>query len=453
MIAVSYSDYDKYGCTKCGCAFCYTNGVSSQESTLVTCGECNNNFVILGDGVKKSSSGYKLNGEEEFTFPVLSKHPREGILKHAFVRPDVRPENGKGDFCEPRGVGYDVACFVKSKQAGERITSMINRVCSGNKEGFVCHLDYRENEPLWIQVKIDYPSELRAHLLIDLIKKNNNVIDEDIVLEAMNKQIDLETYYRYSTSLKIREAYSWNFIEGVLGKFGKLDEEETVYKLAYGNTNYLDQFEMFGLSKQIDIELQRGNLEGVKILLKHGVDISNSEFNVIEYSKIHEKKPYLTETRSKAVSDMSEALKKSNILYRGTKSECYKNIYISEEEKVDFVNEWNVISASIFDVVNMYVLKCSVSDKKAHVDTVNNSENFYIMCSLYGLYVYVNRQIELGNFEDAILAIKHVAEQRKMNLIYRTTDKRIVDTYLLMDILAIKYYKEKSKKLLLESHE
>ena len=118
-----------------------------------------------------------------FLIPV--SHPRKGIPKHKFVRPDVRPEDGIGDYCTPRGIGYDLACFVKSKEAGQRITDMINRVNEEfEQKGFSCRLDYRDFEPLWIQVKIKYPDKVRAFILESMIEENDNVITEDIVREA-----------------------------------------------------------------------------------------------------------------------------------------------------------------------------------------------------------------------------------------------------------------------------
>lgn len=219
MIAVNYSDYEKYGCVNCGCDFCYSDHISGS-TTPVICGECNTRFVIIDDDfhistlgfskkdydgvvIKENNNGMYLtkadilkarNGiaiektnDKDFIYPVACSHPRKGILKHKFVRPDVRPEDGIGDFCIPRGVGYDLACFVKSKEAGKRITEMINEINKeyDNKE-FSCHLDYRESEPLWIQVKIDYPSVEKAELLHNLIIENDNIITEEIVRNAIN---------------------------------------------------------------------------------------------------------------------------------------------------------------------------------------------------------------------------------------------------------------------------
>jgi hypothetical protein len=54
LIAVSYSDFEKYGCVNCGCEFCYSGSVRVSGTTPVTCGECKKEFVILADGVTRS---------------------------------------------------------------------------------------------------------------------------------------------------------------------------------------------------------------------------------------------------------------------------------------------------------------------------------------------------------------------------------------------------------------
>ena len=226
MKAVKSSDYEKYGCVNCGCEYCYLDGLDGREA-IVCCAECQTSFMIMNDRQKVSTVGLgrfdgflisekeiqkrsvtdylstidfsneeireKLkNGlaleRDSFAYPIVVPHPREGIPKHPLVIPDIRPE--EGDYCYPRGVGYDLACFVKSKEAGERITEMINRVEKDyRRPPFHCRLDYREDEPLWIQVKIAYQNQLRARYLEDLINENDNVITETIVRQASNQKM------------------------------------------------------------------------------------------------------------------------------------------------------------------------------------------------------------------------------------------------------------------------
>lgn len=148
-IAVSWSDFQKFGCVHCGCDYCYNGPVSGGGSSPVTCGECENGFVILADGLSQSRIGFGiLDGST--LYPELQEHPRKGSLKHEYVRPDVSPE-GEGEYWYPRGIGYDLSGFVKSKAAGERILKMVEKVIGKKPNTW---LDYRPSEPKWIQLKV-----------------------------------------------------------------------------------------------------------------------------------------------------------------------------------------------------------------------------------------------------------------------------------------------------------
>lgn len=149
IIAVSFSAYEKHGCVNCGCEYCYAGNFRGGGCTPVTCGECGNKFLILADGLNESRMGF---GKEDGTFdyPKLQQHPRRGITKHKFILPDVKPE-GEGEYFQPRGVGYDLAGFVKCKEAGERIVKMFEVLL---RRPVKTWLDYREYEPAWIQVKV-----------------------------------------------------------------------------------------------------------------------------------------------------------------------------------------------------------------------------------------------------------------------------------------------------------
>lgn len=222
MVGIRQSEFESYGCPFCGCSFvsCYSGSPFDRQ---VTCGECEKEFNIVKDEYMDDSKieeylCYKKIAESSIDLmknhpdlieddPGLIEetksyleainvylnpykecvpHPRKGTPKHELVVPDVRPEDGIGDYCTPRGIGYDLACFVKSKEAGQRITDMINKISEeyGDK-GFSCWLDYRENEPLWIQVKIDYEDKTRAIILSSNIAKNDYIITEDIVRKVL----------------------------------------------------------------------------------------------------------------------------------------------------------------------------------------------------------------------------------------------------------------------------
>jgi len=142
-IAVSADEFKLYGCINCGCEYCFGQGMSGHGCFPVECGECHTRFTILSTGIKESCIG--INDY----FPVLEAHPRYGILKHKFENPDARPE--VGEYFKPRGVGYDLAGFVVSKKAGERIIKLFESILGENIKTW---LDYREYEPTWIQVKV-----------------------------------------------------------------------------------------------------------------------------------------------------------------------------------------------------------------------------------------------------------------------------------------------------------
>ena len=118
MIAISYSDYLKYGCPSCGCDSASGGNVSGYGTSSGTCRECNTTFVILADGERMSSIGYgtgrkNSNGETIFEYPELQPHPRKGTPWHKWVQPDPRPEYG--EYWNPRGIGYDLSGFDSSK--------------------------------------------------------------------------------------------------------------------------------------------------------------------------------------------------------------------------------------------------------------------------------------------------------------------------------------------------
>lgn len=148
IIAVSWNEYEKSGCVSCGCEYCYGTGMSGGGSTPVKCGECETVFVILAEGVTTSRIGFGVY------YPKIQEHPRKDIEKHAYIRPDVRPE-GEGEFWSPRGIGVgrfgkDLSGFVKSREAGERIVKMFKDIVGEHAKTY---LDYRPHEPTWIQVK------------------------------------------------------------------------------------------------------------------------------------------------------------------------------------------------------------------------------------------------------------------------------------------------------------
>lgn len=460
MIAVKWSEYEKSGCVNCGCEYCYSDGMSGP-TTSVICGECKTQFLIVNDNLQMSSVGFNKDGvmqvllkparisrnmiEKNFHsdinavelngyfYPIPQEHPRKGIAKHKYVKPDVRPENGIGDFCIPRSVSNDLACFVKSKEAGQRITDMINKI---NEEfegkSFSCLLDYREHEPNWIQVKINYPDELRALFLSGLIAENGNVITEDIVRKAITMKTDFASYWKYKASGRVYNAVEMDFMHDIVGTPEEFTREQRnkIYDKTFQRNNYLDQFEVWGAYKQINMELEKGNVENAVALARHLVDLNGDHFNYELMAQRDKEREYITDLRRYFHEELVNAL---NIHYRNTgefekqidgKQTCdyatlNENFKPSEEAKQQFITDWQKLIPIIFNVIDLEVLKSTTNWELQGVveaitqekQVLNKYPNLYAMFSLFGLYVQVSRNLEQGQIENAILAVQHVASQ------------------------------------------
>lgn len=84
MIAIKWSDYQKYGCPKCGCNSARSGNVSGRGTAFGTCRECKENFVVLSDEITRSAFGYctgkkDSQGKDIFEYPKVQEHPRNGI--------------------------------------------------------------------------------------------------------------------------------------------------------------------------------------------------------------------------------------------------------------------------------------------------------------------------------------------------------------------------------------
>ena len=133
-------------------------------------------FVIETDGLKYAVPWFGIGlgiGKDTRVAVEFSKDK-----KCMPIVPDIRPE-GEGEYWSSRGPGYpDISGFIKSKQAGERIDAMVDRVL-GTKN-HKTWLDYREFEPTWIQYKF-HKDEFDMEKLDKLTKDNGYVITEEII--------------------------------------------------------------------------------------------------------------------------------------------------------------------------------------------------------------------------------------------------------------------------------
>ena len=85
-IAISSSSFDMYGCPNCGCAHAHQTKYCTEDTHIKRCVECDLEYFVLEDGLRKSTLGYHNDsGGEElplFIYPGLAVHPRHGIPKH-----------------------------------------------------------------------------------------------------------------------------------------------------------------------------------------------------------------------------------------------------------------------------------------------------------------------------------------------------------------------------------
>ena len=190
MIAVNYKEEQRYGCPNCGCDSWKRDNVIISNQPAGTCVHCNLYYQIFGEGVKESSIKYNTGRLKEDGTPIMESailipHPRKGIPKWKYELPDIRPEYG--EYWKSRGVGYDLAGFVKSKQAGERIREMVKEVLGKEKPD--SWLDYRKNEPFWIQFKFQ-KSEFDLKKLDNMTVQNNGIVTKEILEKCKKTKME-----------------------------------------------------------------------------------------------------------------------------------------------------------------------------------------------------------------------------------------------------------------------
>lgn len=186
IVCISLEDYEKYGCPNCNCInSCSSGGVSGRGTYPSRCLGCGQEFIVLS-GITKSGFGFKISesaeGEDIFEYPESKPHPNPKPARvWKYKKPDRKPANG-GEFFKSRGIGYDLAGFVESQEAGQRLLMMVVEVL--NKQKPDSWLDYREDEPNWIQFKFQHSEfdldKINNHPLV----KNQGVITTQVLVEA-----------------------------------------------------------------------------------------------------------------------------------------------------------------------------------------------------------------------------------------------------------------------------
>lgn len=430
MLAVRFSDFEKWGCVNCGCEYCYRDSVYSTSSAILICGECKTKFMVLDDAItisnmgigKKYYDGVVISEKEmaddhtsyekgiaiekgDFVYPIVGFHPREGILTHELHVPDVRPEDGVGEFCIPRGVGYDLACFVKSRESGNRIVSMFSDVEENHpQDAFHAFLDYREKEPLWIQVKIQYPSQIRALLLEKLIKENNNIITLSIIEEATTHEIDFSTIWDCDLKHSFDHTLCDSFLQDSFINLRSVTPtyRKELFDKSSQNVNYLDQFEVLGTKLQVDYELAKKNTSGALQCLMHFQSLENDDYSASMFEKRNFDHDYINDLRESLSSSVDDAL--TSYVSLKEDSQYYELPHLGLHHAREFFHEFQKISTSIIDSVPLDEMR-----------KMKGFDHVYPYYSLFGLYVQANKNIEDGDLDLAFQAFSHVARQIDSN--------------------------------------
>jgi hypothetical protein len=154
--------------------------------------------IWCGGKMKRHIESTRLGGNDVNEFTLLcpdcgavshhAYHPTKKIdgfsLEYKMTYPDIKPEGG-GEYWAPRGIGYDLSGFVKSKEAGERLLELVKTVLDKPKPA--SWLDYRESEPGWIQFKFQ-ESEFDLNKLYGLCS-DTNIITIDILKQCKSLKI------------------------------------------------------------------------------------------------------------------------------------------------------------------------------------------------------------------------------------------------------------------------
>lgn len=430
MIAISSSDYEKFGCVNCGCDFAYNPASISGNGTFpAKCGECSTEFVILADGLEKSGLGFG-NGSNDYTYPILQEHPRHGILKHKFVRPDIRPENGIGEFCNSRGVGYDLACFVKSKEAGKRIVDMFDKIFEERKKEhknckcFVCGkdpvwLDYRPHEPLWIQVKIQYCKyhERNINVLSQLINEDN-IITEDKIRMAMNIEWDFKNMWKYELSSKVISNTSIHFIKNLFKQeFEPSKETKEAINFSFNyDGNVLSQFHSLGCFLQVNSLLRKDDFKKSYLAISQYIQAISFRFTTsFNYKYKSNLKFYIRIAKELNSFLFDNPYENENCFYcdfKGVSTDELTKNYKEELSKIylsfTFKNLWeNIIKNHVCEYADFKYLRNIIETDEYNTIDFSNT-NIMSMFNTAGLYFTVNKLLEEENEKMAALAVEQV---------------------------------------------
>lgn len=181
-IAIDIASFLAYGCPQCGCDQVIQNGLQTNTTIISVCCECQYEFVTLLSGATMSDIGV-LAANNSFVYLKKQEHPRKDIPRHAYDTPDVQPPTG-GEYWMPRSINYDLPGFIRSKNAGNRILSMIKDII---KKETLSWMDYRPTEPNRIQIKINQSDGFDLEQLRDLCIHDGIITHDRLQKAYINK--------------------------------------------------------------------------------------------------------------------------------------------------------------------------------------------------------------------------------------------------------------------------
>lgn len=142
MIAISSSDFEKFGCVNCGCDFVYNVG-DFTSSTVITvkCAKCGAEFTILTDGTTSVSHPEIFNPDildhdDKYTLEVR-EYPRKGKQKKISTIKIVEGDYGMNAITKEAYISY----FVKDVETGKHIIGMFDALKEKYKEKYSIRSD------------------------------------------------------------------------------------------------------------------------------------------------------------------------------------------------------------------------------------------------------------------------------------------------------------------------
>ena len=215
MIAISVSDFNKYGCPVCGHSKCITDSVVGGGTYPVTCINCDTYFVKLEDGLTKASFGIIMRSDERDTItvqPELQDHP----LKDKICEQIKEVKTIIDIYWIPEIVKHDISGIIRNIDSGKKILELVK--CVLNNEEPDSRIDDSDPENIkFVFKRYEFdPSKLRMKVI-----HNKNILTKEILESAKLEQ------YRYRACVYKR---FWGYDEF---EIMAVNDDDALYKAKY----------------------------------------------------------------------------------------------------------------------------------------------------------------------------------------------------------------------------